>query len=216
MALLLAAVMIMGVLPTEAFAASKPKKIKLNATDVEVVGYFQIKATVNPTGASQKVTYSTSNRKVATVSSNGIILPRGYGKCTITVASKDNSKIKATIRVSVPKEKVYYSEKKHSSWPLFTRDQFFVGIDGVTGRIRSLKVEQTGTQFSFISYMETKPIRWFIKNKTQYFWDFTCEYDVRGGAGIGQLNGNFSVGHYYINYRAYNSGKVVKLSGGRA
>lgn len=58
--------------------------------------------TVKPNkNANKKVTYKTSNKKVATVSKKGVIKAKKAGKATITVASKKNSKKKAKVSVKV-------------------------------------------------------------------------------------------------------------------
>ena len=63
---------------------------------------LRIKATVAPAKASnKKLTYTSSNSSVATVSSKGVILGFRAGKAVITVQSKDGSKKKAKISVSV-------------------------------------------------------------------------------------------------------------------
>ena len=54
------------------------------------------------TGLSNKnVTYSSSKKKVALVSSNGVITPKKVGRATITVTSAANRKVKATLKVTV-------------------------------------------------------------------------------------------------------------------
>ena len=48
----------------------------------------------------KKVTFKTSNKKVATVSSKGVVKAKKKGKATITVITKDGKK-KATCKVVV-------------------------------------------------------------------------------------------------------------------
>lgn len=63
---------------------------------------FTLKATVLPQNTSNKtVTYSSSNKKVATVTSKGVVKGVGKGTATITVKTKDGSKKKATCKVTV-------------------------------------------------------------------------------------------------------------------
>ena len=62
---------------------------------------YKIKATVKPKNATnKKLTYKSSNKKIATVSKNGKIKAKKKGRCTITVTSKDGKK-KAKIKVIV-------------------------------------------------------------------------------------------------------------------
>lgn len=68
-----------------------------------------IKATVSVTpnkSKYKKVTYKTSKKSVATVSSKGVITAKGTGKAKITVTSKKNSKKKAYVNVTVVSGKV--------------------------------------------------------------------------------------------------------------
>ena len=79
------------------------KKIKLNKKKVTLKKdkTFKIKTTVLPKNATnKKVTYKSSNKKVATVSKSGKIKAKKKGKCTITVTSKDGKK-KAKIKITV-------------------------------------------------------------------------------------------------------------------
>lgn len=84
---------------------AKGKKIKLTAT---------VKVTPNKK-ANKKVTYKSSNKKIATVNSKGEVKGVKAGSTKITVTSKKNSKKKATIKVVVKKaavKKVTISTKK--------------------------------------------------------------------------------------------------------
>lgn len=63
--------------------------------------------TVTPNKSSNKqVKYTSSNKSVATVTSKGVITGKKVGTAKITVASKKNSKKKATVTVKVVKGKV--------------------------------------------------------------------------------------------------------------
>lgn len=61
-----------------------------------------LKPVITPATSQQKVTYSSSNKKVATVSSKGVITAKKAGTAKITV--KSGSK-KVTVTVTVPKTK---------------------------------------------------------------------------------------------------------------
>lgn len=75
---------------------AKGKKVKITTT-----------VTVKPNKKSnKKVTYKTSNKKVATVSSKGYIKGVKAGKAKITVVSKKNKKKKAVVKVVVKKAAV--------------------------------------------------------------------------------------------------------------
>lgn len=70
------------------------KKVKLTTT---------VKVTPNK-AANKKVTYKSSNKKIATVSSAGNVKGVKRGSCKITVTSKKNKKKKAKISVKVVKQ----------------------------------------------------------------------------------------------------------------
>lgn len=53
---------------------------------------FKIKAKLSPTGSTQKLTYKTSKKAIATVSAKGIIKGKKKGNCIITVTSGSKSK----------------------------------------------------------------------------------------------------------------------------
>jgi uncharacterized protein YjdB len=92
--------------------------IKLNVTKKTLVKgkTVTLKATVAPTTANNKaVTWTTSNKSVATVTSSGVVKAVGKGTATITCTAKDGSGIKAqctiTSIVRVTKVKLNITKK---------------------------------------------------------------------------------------------------------
>lgn len=80
------------------------KSIKLNNTSVTLKkgSSLTLKAAIAPSSANNKaVTWSSSNKKVATVSSKGVVKAVGNGTATITVKAKDGSGKKATCKITV-------------------------------------------------------------------------------------------------------------------
>lgn len=78
-----------------------PKKIRLNAKSKSLKKgkTFQIKASIPKNTASYKITYSTSKKSVATVSSTGKVMAKKKGKATITVKTFNGKK--ATLKITV-------------------------------------------------------------------------------------------------------------------
>ena len=84
-------------------------KVKLNKTkSTMTVGKKQtLKATVTPKKASSRaVVWKSSNTKIATVSSKGIVKAKKAGTVTITAIAKDGSGKKATCKITVKKKTV--------------------------------------------------------------------------------------------------------------
>lgn len=97
-------------------AASKPKKMTVTPSSkvlgksktLYIGGPSQLKTTalkvkVTPSKASKKVTFQSSNKKVAAVSKKGKITAKKAGKVSIAVASKSNYQLKKKIKITVKK-----------------------------------------------------------------------------------------------------------------
>ena len=106
-AVIFALVLVMGFTfdAADVFAASKkPKKIYVTPTKktLTVGNKVKIKVkAVKPKKASKSVKYKSSNKKIATVSSKGVVTAKKAGKATITVTSKKNKKAKAKVKITV-------------------------------------------------------------------------------------------------------------------
>lgn len=89
----------------DVFAASKkPKKIYVTPTKKTLTVGKKVKIkvkAVKPKKASKSVKYKSSNKKIATVSSKGVVTAKKAGKATITVTSKKNKKAKAKVKITV-------------------------------------------------------------------------------------------------------------------
>lgn len=85
--------------------AVKVTKVKITGKKTMKVKKSQtLKAVAAPaTAANQKVTWKSSNKKVATVNSKGKVTAKKKGTVTITATAKDGSKKKASIKIKVNK-----------------------------------------------------------------------------------------------------------------
>ena len=96
----------------------KVTKIKLNyssITTVKLKKTYKIKVTVYPKNATDKTyKFSSSNTKVASVNSKGVVTTKGRGKANITVKANDGSGIKktVTVKVIVPVSKIKLNKTK--------------------------------------------------------------------------------------------------------
>ncbi len=83
------------------------KKITLKVPSTKVIAgkSIKIKAAVSPSNATtKKLKWSSSNTKYATVTSSGVVKTKKAGKgknVTITAASKDNGKIKGSVKIKI-------------------------------------------------------------------------------------------------------------------
>ncbi len=80
--------------------------LTLSETDVtaRIGATVQLRATITPSNATnQKVTWKSSNTKVATVSDNGLITMRSAGTASIICTSDDNPTVQAFCNVTVLK-----------------------------------------------------------------------------------------------------------------
>ncbi len=85
-------------------AAVKPKSLTVSATakTVDIGGQVTVKVkSVKPAKASKSVTWKSSNKKIATVSSKGVVKGLKKGTVKITATSKANKKVKKTITIKV-------------------------------------------------------------------------------------------------------------------
>ena len=79
-------------------------KVKSKSVSVRVGKKVDLKASVSPSSATiKKLTYTSSNKKVATVSSKGIVTGKKSGKASITIKSTDGTNKKTVVKVTVKK-----------------------------------------------------------------------------------------------------------------
>ena len=112
------------VIPVTSVALNKTKESLLESKTTTLT------ATINPSNATNKgVTWSSSNKSVATVDQSGKVTAVGKGTATITVTTKDGSK-KATCTITVTElvtntaiqgERIYGSDRYETSYKLFEK-----------------------------------------------------------------------------------------------
>lgn len=101
---LILVMLLTAAVPMESFAAVKVSKVTMNLTSATLTKgkTFTLKASVSPSKASKKtVKWTTSNKKVATVTSKGVVKGIKAGTATITAKAADGSGKKATCKVTV-------------------------------------------------------------------------------------------------------------------
>ena len=97
---MLAVVAVFGTSVPAQAASKAPKSLSVKVTTktVDIKGKSTISVkSVKPANASKAVTYKSSNKKIATVSSKGVVTGKKAGKVNITVTSKKNKKVKKVV-----------------------------------------------------------------------------------------------------------------------
>ncbi len=91
----------------------KATSISLSAKSKKMYAYqtLQLKAIVNPKGASQNVSYKVDKKSIAMVSNSGLVTAKMPGKVKVTVEATDGSNVKATYTITVLKPVIKVSGK---------------------------------------------------------------------------------------------------------
>jgi len=118
---LIACLLVCCVVPTavgeKSAAKVKAKSVTISGAETVAKGKtITLNASVNPEGAPQTVTWKSSDKQIATVSSKGVVTGNKAGTAKITATSTSNKKAKATISVTVV-EKTEKTKKVKVSAP---------------------------------------------------------------------------------------------------
>ncbi len=114
------------------FAATKTEKVRINKSTIslKVGGTQKLKVTITPASSKSKITWSSSNKKVAVVTSSGIVKAMGTGNAIIT--AKTSKGIKAVCKISVQKADVKATKitvsKKEISLDIDTEDYILKAV----------------------------------------------------------------------------------------
>lgn len=129
-------------------------------SEVNMAGYeeeHQLKPVVQGKDTTQYL-YKSSNTKVATVTSDGLVMARGKGKATITVTANDGSGKKATCKVTVvtPILDIY----SYSSTGYSTDGEIPIG----TGCSIKMNTTVNGNSKSLLLAPSNKKLDWVSEN----------------------------------------------------
>lgn len=101
--LIVSSALALGTASVSTSAAVKPKSISLKpATSiVDIGGKAKINVNAKTAKAKKTVIWSSSDKKIATVSSSGIVTGKKAGKVRITAKAKANKKVKKSVTIRV-------------------------------------------------------------------------------------------------------------------
>lgn len=144
---------------------------KATVTEVVISGSHEVtvgkttklKAEVKPSSASQKVTWKSSNTKIATVSAAGKVKGIKKGKVTITATSKANPKIKAKWKMTV-------KEKENKPTKVIISGSKYVSVGGTTtlnATVKPAAANQTVTWKSSDTTIATISTKGVVKGVKQ-------------------------------------------------
>lgn len=94
----------------------EPAKITLNKKKATLVvgAKLTLKASLTPKGAKSELTWTSSNKKVATVTPKGIVKALRKGTATITVRTANGKKAACKITVPIAPTKIAFAKKNYS------------------------------------------------------------------------------------------------------
>ena len=226
--LALALVCVSMVISTDVVEAAS---VRLNKTSITM--YTGQTSTLKVSATSKKVTWYTSNKKVATVSSRGVVSAKSSGSATIT-ARVNNKNLKC--RVTVKKQttnnkkaalKAYYSFLKSYKFTTGYSTRGFnlayINNDSIPELVvfdgdyhaAGGKVKYLGEfgEWGGFEYQEKKGVicsTWSRSNSysTYYRWNGSKLSTIMSANSIGQLNSNGDyVCKYYINNKKVTRSK---------
>lgn len=189
--------------------------VKLNKTNYEIIGGKKItlKATVYPSNATNKgVSWSSSNNKIVSVSSNGVVTPKGYGTAYITVKTKSGGKT-AKCKVTVPKESIITVKHREETTVdnygvLKAEDVITLVVDGKTGDIKKASARQNKWDIELFAIIG--------KDGSEVL--YTCKDYVLVKSSWSMKFGVWKVGikvySYYNTYKITKDGKLSVIEDG--
>ena len=176
-----------------------------------------------PSGSDQAVTWSSSNTKVATVSSKGVVTPKGYGRAKITAKSKNGKTASVNVLVNKRNEisktiEVFQIEIQVGNpvvnatrkLPIYWKDIITIYVDGLTGKIVGHDEHQESSENNIVIMIDFKLYGIKAIDEQDQFVQFRSSGMIRLGLGIGKVKGTVPTGSVTYYYKLYNTGKLEK------
>lgn len=182
--------------------ANAPSKVTLDRTsaDLNIGATLQLKATLPNKTASNRMTWTSSNKNVATVSDNGKVTAKAAGTATITVTTFNDRK--ATCDVTV---------KKGTDQPSVTVDKTSIRI--MAGDTSTIKVTFTGSD---TMYWEVNKAGIVACEWGDEWYEDTCNLKITGkeaGQVVVEIR-TFSGASASINVTVIGSGDTGDILSG--
>ena len=182
---------------------------------------FTLHPTYSPKKASTKaVTFKSSNKKVATVTSKGKITAKKAGKVTITATAKDAGKKKATFKVTV---------KKKAVTPAKPTTETLIPVATGNGKVKLSGIDPKASQYVLkykdnsvtISAKEAKEALGYLDNpESGYQAWVNTSYREKGFVSVSGKGNTKTVtltantkyaGKYEVTVTKVTAGKVYKV-----
>ena len=128
------------------------ERVSLNRTSAAIYkgNKLQLKATVKPTDTTKKnVIWTSSNTRVATVSSNGLVTAKAAGKATITARTTDGTKLTASCQITVRNKTLNVTPAKLTLVKGKYRTLKVTGASAVT--LKAVKFYTTNSRIATVS-----------------------------------------------------------------
>ena len=206
----------------------KPTSIKLNVTSktIQKGKTYPLVTTITPTNAIDKtVTYTTSNSKVATVTSKGIVKAVNYGTAVITVKTSNGKT--ATCKVTVPYTVKYslnggtnnksnptsYYGKKITLQNPTRKGYVFVGWYSDSKYKTKITSFSSGNKVVYAKWNACRYYVHFDKNgaTSGSMGDQSCRYDVSYSLNTNRFKRS---GYKFIGWNTKKDGSGISYSNG--
>lgn len=183
--------------------AAGSKKLKVTCAKTVTVGKT-IKMKTNV-----KATFKSSNKKIATVSSKGVIKGKKAGKVKITVTSKSNKKQKKVIKITVKKkQKSTVTTEKPTPNPKTTTEQPSVVKPTTEKKVVGIEANYRGSKVPNDLYM----IDIFGADIRLVYSDGSKEEIVgNGNCSFDLVNTTSNIATYEVKYKEFSTRFSVEL-----
>lgn len=135
-----------------------------SSVEIEVGNTFQINAFVNENADVKGLTYKSSNKKIAEVSSTGLIKGIAEGETTITITAKDNETISKTFTIKVKSASGVVPNEIVGTWKCEDVEGVTIVIDA-NGKL--VLTDENGSITYNVVIEKSKNETWIFKNDNE-------------------------------------------------